>query len=704
MVGLVIAPPPTGTDPATSAPSGTAGSPGPKVFNLGDGKHITRNYAPRVINKNKIPADLSISPDCRSAVNKCSQAEFNSIWDLDSKDNPGLFTESYKPATHTFTDIAAPGKQVRFSDDAKYRVQADGNIRDTTQAGAPVVAQLPTDQSLTTVDKVEKDVVTFKDGSGLVGKAHVPADIHKKEPPYDKTKLGSFRSSPNQVIVPLVNGGLLKRDLDTHGIATVSDRRKETPTSDAETKVTYHTPDGREFAAKAFSVTGNTIKAKDGDESYEVNRVRDAHTVTERDEDERVETVRVNKDKSREVTTYNNDKPERVVIKDKNHDVVATSEDLDDNGDTKSLEFRDRNGNIVSICKMTNCNRETDPKKTRFDGDTVCIGKRADCAPGSSKWIDRDTLNDPDKCAKDTHGCAKLSDADKAEAQGANSDKRSDEFDRDINGYFLGGQSPWPAESGFIGEVLNTFGQRRATSTLLFPETTKEWNDAASKTFDKALLATYTVPTALCGYDSAHKTQVPGSSATFIEVAPGTVQFVGSVQAEKTPEAAPMLCSSELECSVGECIDEICIEDDEVVFGTFYKITWSVSAPADEKHTPYVDENGMAISFNVQIDGDKKFFLYPGDTAGLRSTLRLENGASDRDTFVTYSTNDYTEVCVIFDKKPTDVAENDIDEICARFKESTVGQIEWEDSGRGGSSSSNFGGISTVSDKGRKQI
>ncbi|MBI4983115.1 hypothetical protein HZC32_00520 [Candidatus Woesearchaeota archaeon] len=67
-------------------------------------------------------------------------------------------------------------------------------------------------------------------------------------------------------------------------------------------------------------------------------------------------------------------------------------------------------------------------------------------------------------------------------------------------------------------------------------------------------------------------------------------------------------------CSPGQvCINEVCYADkdedgepdsEKSLEGYFYKITWAVAAPSDEKLTPFIDENGVAVSFNIYLDNN----------------------------------------------------------------------------------------------------
>ncbi len=369
------------------------------------------------------------------------------------------------------------------------------------------------------------------------------------------------------------------------------------------------------------------------------------------------------------------------------------SGNYDDRGGLESFERYDENGRLTSVCYNADCagNDETslnDNENYWVTNDAVCQGTKTECSPGGSgTWESEDSACQ----SAASFSCKAI---------------QSKEFEMFRN--FEGGL--WTIALGrtdtqrVIGDILGFRPGWESLSLWWAPDITRSWQKTARDNFDQLMLTEYVVPKALCDYDGAHKVSRPGESATFIEVSPGIVQFVGSITAEKTPDAGPVLCSEELPCIEGECGDDgICRENDEAVEGFFYKISWAVSAPADESFTPYIDEDGFAIAFNIRIYGERELWLYPASGAGTANTLRLENGASDRDTIVAYSPRDYNQVCILFGAPPKDLSDEEVHEICADITESTLGHIEWDQAGRPGSSGSSTGNIQ-VEDVGRAQI
>ncbi len=171
--------------------------------------------------------------------------------------------------------------------------------------------------------------------------------------------------------------------------------------------------------------------------------------------------------------------------------------------------------------------------------------------------------------------------------------------------------------------------------------------------------------------------KVPGEQATFIRTRAGTYQFVGSIRAEKTTGKVPILCQPNLNenaeeefvCSGGLiCKDnQFCYKtekDQTPALGHFYKITWGVTAPQDESFTPYVDENGVAIKFNLQFKG-MDFWLYQDERGrGSKQTIQLKNGEKDGGVIIQYSLQDFNEVCILFAAAPKDWSGNEVSKIC----------------------------------------
>jgi len=273
--------------------------------------------------------------------------------------------------------------------------------------------------------------------------------------------------------------------------------------------------------------------------------------------------------------------------------------------------------------------------------------------------------------------------------------------------------------AGGVGALAQRLGNYRALSNLLVPDTTKSWMEVAnSETLTMwADLPNFAAREA-CGIDEEKSRETPGKSAVFIHTIGNTYQFVGSIQAEKSPQTQPILChknsdqtsSQEWICDKKQvCVDtQFCYKDTnedgkpegDPLQGTFYKISWGVTAPTDEKFTPYIDENGVAVKFNIELRGDNNKWLYQRAGTATNSVLQLKNGARDGKTIVQYSPNTYTRACIKFadDGQVKDSEGDSVTEICANFIESNAGSIEYSSSSRTESTTSDSPEITENSD------
>jgi hypothetical protein len=239
----------------------------------------------------------------------------------------------------------------------------------------------------------------------------------------------------------------------------------------------------------------------------------------------------------------------------------------------------------------------------------------------------------------------------------------------------------------------------------------KDWTGVFDKQFAPALGSQW-FPSAICegNYD------IEPEGTAMIKTVSGTYQAIAHIEAEVTPDQSPVLCSrnpdaeSDEEWICGK--EQVCVEDnfcyadadgdkepdnDQILEGYFYKITWAVSAPRDETFTPYRDENGVAVSFNVILyNGADELPLYKrgGDSVG---PIELNNGERDSDVFTQFSANPYNEVCIVWENAPSSVeikknigdtvhGVGAIDDVCFKIVPSTVGVVTWQKSSKDSSS------------------
>lgn len=277
-----------------------------------------------------------------------------------------------------------------------------------------------------------------------------------------------------------------------------------------------------------------------------------------------------------------------------------------------------------------------------------------------------------------------------------------------------------------IYAVTSNIRSYSALSNLLFGESEgyQEWQRWADQSF-APLLSSQWAPSSFCETEARWNDIEPQGKAV-IKTAAGTYQTVASIQMERSPETSPLLCYHNSDPEAEEewicdkkqvCVDdEFCYadddrddepDDDKPLEGYFYKITWGVSAPQDESYTVFKDENGVAVSFNVWIDnsiddtsglaalGAVPLYNRAGDTI---APIKLENGDSDRDVMVKYSSKLYQEACIVWHQPPSSVSVAaregavagiaEIPNVCFPVAVSTEGRLEWESGEEEGRSSS----------------
>jgi len=256
-------------------------------------------------------------------------------------------------------------------------------------------------------------------------------------------------------------------------------------------------------------------------------------------------------------------------------------------------------------------------------------------------------------------------------------------------GKFFAGETEWQK---WGQSVLSQRGWN-SLSTLFFGDLYAfEYARKIDQAFSVAVLSEDWYESKVCEDWVESPPKTPGESTAFIETPSGTYQPVASIQAEKTPESTVILCMGEDKiCPLDYvCKDDFCYENEdaeEPAKGYFYKITWGVTAPQDEAFTPYVDENGIAVSFNIELSPGG-FFIYAYDGQKIKKAIRLENGNSDNDAIVHYSPEEYDEVCIVWEQAPEDRWGGEVSDLCALIIESEEEKTEWEQSGKVSSSGS----------------
>jgi hypothetical protein len=268
-------------------------------------------------------------------------------------------------------------------------------------------------------------------------------------------------------------------------------------------------------------------------------------------------------------------------------------------------------------------------------------------------------------------------------------------------GLLLAGRTDW--QSG-LGDVLTANqGWSSISMALLGDAYALELASDIDRWFAGTVLSVDFIESSVC-YNKVGDIQDSEDGYAFIETASGTFQPVASIQAEMVKELTPLLCmvaedvegNTEFVCP-GELYcnerDQFCYEDEdaeEPKRGYQYKITWGVSAPFDEAFTPYIDENGVAVKFNVELMADEKpINLY-------NIPIELKNGETDSDVFIHYSDVSYEhkEVCIDWISPPLTVNRDplqfggtkDVGDVCFTIVTTTKGVAEIGSSSSGSSS------------------
>jgi len=643
---LVFAVPASPPKPGGDAPAkeestkGSGGDSQAGFVEIMPGKYVSLLTIHYYFKIDSIKSINTLSESCKNSIITCSQKDVDLFRSSDWRAN-------YDPQSEIWSDDQFDWK---ISDDGKYvvSISKDGKEDIIIQYSGEVATPYDTSEplNLAQITKIENNKITFQDGSVLFQGVLATKSLHDQ--------YGSQFESVNGKTIQLKNGGSILSVMGDNGVTT--------------TNIVIKDENGAATVA-----SGKTWTLPDGTILDEHDNWKESNGVFSR-EDEKVTVTEYTIERTlngKLVSNYNlasnalyqyNSEGNlySIKLKDGSYYLISDTNDL----------YHDSKGNLLAVCQLDVCKNmpNGDNKMDWVDADGICRGTKSDCfdAKGSKKpdaWTSEETIENKIKssnidCSETPTNdlCQKLSSINLAEL----------------------GRSDIQQQ---IGEIVGYRPGWQALSTFLFPSLTREWNDWASDTFDQLMFSEYIVPEALCKKEIT--TTKPGESSFFIEVAPGIIQSGGTIHAEKRTGASPALCSEEVPCHTGQCAENgVCYENDEAVIANFYKISWAVKAPADEKFTPYKDENGVPVRYNVELrSADGGIFLYHLlNQKGNKLTLGLENGQTDHDTIVGYSPIIYDEVCILFGLSPKDLSGELITEICNPIVESTVAETEWAES------------------------
>ncbi len=210
----------------------------------------------------------------------------------------------------------------------------------------------------------------------------------------------------------------------------------------------------------------------------------------------------------------------------------------------------------------------------------------------------------------------------------------------------------------------------------------------------------------------------PGTAS--VELPGGIKQAVAHIEAERSSTRSPITCleeppeeeqlPEEQPCKQGQCQDGLCYKDEKVVEGRFYKITWAVRAPNDPNLAPFIDQEDIAIKYNIGLKKGSEnsvvaIWLMPAEGTGDAHTLKLKLGETDRSAYVAYSPEEYDFACIIWGAAPVtrgglSPGGEELAPVCARFVDSSQGEVNWKRSGEEESGTPS----TRVSDVGTKKI
>ncbi len=661
-------------------------------------------------------------------------------WKL--KDNAG-----FDSSTGIWTSSA--GLTSKYSSDGLVAIsnyQAPPNSFSISTGGVGVgkeVVYSPSGYSLNDVVSLEnkngKAMIIYPDKSVQVNDEIIPPVVVKQA---GGTAGIDFSKDVSDVSLSTANGGTINWQTSLSGIQMIS---QTTPAAEAGKPATVTTTltlpngqklEGTEAAANIAELKDKTLKL--GDEEYKVthvdlsegaaegkiqitgkekilsfvsNNVQGTVTVTEK-KGETITTTQYETDgfggvvskktkieedgkvQGETVVNYETDSQGKVVKDHKSgQPVVKEIGTAVFEGDKKQYtKYTDKKTGAVSYGFEPEGEVKTvypDASEVRIhvssDGEKVCIGT----CDSSDNFVSPEGLSISNCWIGGTICTPNMVTVFKEKAKVASEERKSEVFWQTA-GDIVSGKTDVQKT---IGSILGLRPGWESLSTWLAPDTTNKWRKWASNTFDSLMLAEYVVPKAVCDYDEAHKTKKPGSYSAFIEVAPGITQSVISFQAERA-EAGYILCDEEIPCTGGyECKKSLCTKDGQPVSGYLYKLFWGVSAPRDEEFTPYLDENGVAVSFNFKLKGASgEIYLYSLDGI-LKGAVQLKNGASDKEAIAHYSPADFNQFCVEWKQPPEDLDGDEISDDCIDIISTSAGSITYGEGESAGSTTVSSGQV-----------
>ncbi|MEK6900734.1 MAG: hypothetical protein AABX37_00145, partial [Nanoarchaeota archaeon] len=351
---------------------------------------------------------------------------------------------------------------------------------------------------------------------------------------------------------------------------------------------------------------------------------------------------------------------ERVVENDGNALVRTYGE----NGQFESMQGKDKNGNILSeatfsldssnnqVIDSINHYGYVDANGNPLSPDDPRYGK-----PWNRRTVGIDYTN----CDSTKGTCEKSARYDPQTGQITGGDKNAKAFLQEIRDdeAFRFGETA--GQEAFRGAFVEQRFNFRGTAALFGWDSYGEWAQDVEKFFAANLLGIEPLSSAICDARYGLGSDTIPQNIAVIETQSGTYQTVAHIEAEVSPGGFHP-CSEEGTCPADlECHDDgFCYAADENTPKEtfFYKITWGVTAPKDEKFTPRIDEDKQPVTFNIQLKSSgfsvQPIYLFKNPQTQLSdvNTLQLDNGQKSsqfwNEVIAEYSLYQFTEACIVW--------------------------------------------------------
>ncbi len=320
-----------------------------------------------------------------------------------------------------------------------------------------------------------------------------------------------------------------------------------------------------------------------------------------------------------------------------------------------SIVGQDRNGNLLWNGLMNERGELLEKNGYSYVGANGKPLPSSD--PGYGKpWNRRTTEISYEGCNSNTGECSKTARYDPQTGQitGDVGAKATLEWIREQEAFRFGETEGQRAFRGAFVEQRFNF---RGTAALFGWDSYGEWAQNVEKFFAANILGIEPASSFICDKFGYGLEDVPENIGV-IETQSGTYQTVAHIEAEVSPGGFHP-CSEEGTCPAElECHDDgFCYKmgEDKPKETFFYKITWGVTAPRDEKFTPRIDEDKQAVTFNIQLkNAQQSIYLFKNLETNVAdaSSLELDNGQKSsqfwNELIAEYSLYRFDKACIVW--------------------------------------------------------